>query len=463
MRNLFLRIFLSFWTSMTLVLALTVMVTLWLANERVQREQERQDGFARQASQVLSSGGVSGLRHWLVEQLPAVWPDRLYVLDHRGMDLLGQSVPEFLQASIGRRPFPTRGKEDPTRSMRLLSQLQTTGGDTYALSLLRQRNGGPFGAFGSADTLVIGGIATLLVSAVVCFLLARFLSAPIGHLRAATRSIASGNLSVRVAGLLGRRRDELAMLALDFDSMAERLRALLESHQQLLRDVSHELRSPLARLQIALGLARRPSANLEQEFDRIEQETQRLDELIGEILSLSRLDDPARSIETEEVPVDELLEPIVENARLEAEPFNVRVDSEVAPGLMLEADRELLFRALENIVRNAVRFSPRDAVVLVRAERQGERAIQICVRDRGPGVPADLLDRIFEPFFRVSDARDRDSGGHGIGLAITSRVVGLHGGTVRAVNEEGGGLRVIITLPVRHGATLEHPPGHRRS
>ena len=137
---------------------------------------------------------------------------------------------------------------------------------------------------------------TLLVSAIVCFLLARYLSDPVRHLRAATRSIADGDLRVRVSSLMGTRRDELAMLAFDFDAMAERLRALLESQRQLLRDVSHELRSPLARLQIALGLARRPNANLEQEFDRIEQETQRLDELIGEILSLSRLDDPARAL-----------------------------------------------------------------------------------------------------------------------------------------------------------------------
>lgn len=448
---------------MTLVAVLTVMVTLWLANERVQREQERQDEFARQASRVLTTEGVGGLRHWLVEQLPAVWPDRLFVLDHHGTDLLGQAVPDFLQASIGRRPFPSRGKDDNARSFRLLSQLQTIGGDTYSLSLLRQRRGGLFGLFSTPDTAIIGGVATLLVSAVVCFLLARFISAPIGHLRAATRSIASGNLSVRVAGMLGRRSDELAMLALDFDSMAERLRTLLESHQQLLRDVSHELRSPLARLQIALGLARRPAANLEQEFDRIEQETHRLDELIGEILNLTRLDDPARSIETEEVAVDELLELIAENARVEAEALHVHVDVEMSPGLFVEGDRELLFRALENVVRNAIRFSPAGAIVKIAAQPQGDQGVRLSVRDRGPGVPAEYLEKIFEPFWRVGDARDRDSGGHGIGLAITSRVVGLHGGTVRATNVAGGGLEVAITLPRRHGIAGMQPGSAARS
>ena len=154
------------------------------------------------------------------------------------------------------------------------------------------------------------------------------------------------------------RKDELGALAVDFDAMAVRLRSLLESHQQLLRDVSHELRSPLARLQIALGIARRPGADLSQGFDRIESEAQRLDDLIGEILSLCRLDDPARTMQIEHVEVDELLEPMVEDARIEGEPRQVRIDLQVQPGVALDGDRELLHRALENILRNAVRFSP---------------------------------------------------------------------------------------------------------
>ncbi|HTP39086.1 MAG TPA: ATP-binding protein [Steroidobacteraceae bacterium] len=451
MRNLFLRIFVSFWASMALVLALTVVATLLLAENRLQREQERQDEFARQASVVLATDGVSGLKAWLGTELPTVAPDQLYVLDRTGADLLGRQVPGFLQASLGRAPYPSQKPGDEGgRNMRLLSQLVSTRGDTYSLSLLRQRRGGPFGIFGdlaSFDTLAIITVITALISALVCYLLARFLSAPIDHLRAATRSIASGDLSVRVAGLLGRRRDELAMLAQDFDGMAERLRALLQSHQQLLRDVSHELRSPLARLQIALGLARRPSADLEQEFDRIERETQRLDELIGEILSLSRLDDPARSLELEPVSFGELLDVVAENARMEGEPENVKVDLQVNGELTVRADRELLFRAVENVVRNAVRFSPAGAVVRIEAEAANAREVRVRIRDRGPGVPEGMLEKIFEPFYRVSNARDRDSGGYGIGLAITSRVIGLHGGSVKAGNENGGGLCVEIRLP----------------
>jgi two-component system sensor histidine kinase CpxA len=450
MRNLFLRIFLSFWASMALVLALTVMATLLLAENRLQHEQERQDQFAHQASAVLASDGVPGLRDWLSTELPLVAPDFLFVLDPKGTDLLGRPVPGMLLASLGRTPFPSRKPGEDSRNLKLLSQLVSPHGETYSLSLVRRRRGGAFSVFGdlaNVDTLAVLTVLTALISALVCFLLARFLSAPIDHLRAATRSIAGGDLSVRVSGLLGKRRDELAMLALDFDSMAERLRVLRQSHAQLMRDVSHELRSPLARLQIALGLARRPEANLEQEFDRIERETQRLDELIGEILSLSKLNDPSPLLEMEPVGVGELLELVAENARIEGEPENVRVDLQIVGELTLRADRELLFRAVENVVRNAVRFSPQGAVVLVGAEAADERFVKIYVRDRGPGVPEDTLERIFEPFYRVSNARDRGSGGHGIGLAITARVIKLHGGTVVAANETGGGLRVEIRLP----------------
>ncbi len=446
MRNLFLRFFLSFWTATVLVLIVTVLTTLWLANERWSRDQDRQDELARQASVVLATDGVPGLRAWIRAQQQALSPGRLFLLDHDGHDILGRPVPEFLQARVGHRPFPNPDSRDHgARELRLLSQLVSPTNETFALSLLRKR-GGPFGIFASPETPVIAAVITLIVGTIVCFLLARFLSAPIHHLRLATRSIAAGNLGVRVAGAVGDRRDELAMLALDFDAMAERLRLLLESRQQLLRDVSHELRSPLARLQIALGLARRPGADLGKELDRIEHETQRLDELIGEIMSLCRLDDPARQLDFEKVALDELLESLCDSARVEADANRVRVDLRVAPGLALRGDRELLYRAIENVVRNAIRFSPHGGLVSITAEAAAG-AVVLQVGDQGPGVPADLLGRIFEPFFRVGSARDRDSGGNGIGLAITARVVGLHGGSASARNRDAGGLQVELRFP----------------
>ena len=450
MRNLFLRFFLSFWAAMVLVLGFTVAATLWSANERMDRERERQQQLARQAQSVLAAHGVPGLHDWLVRQVTVLYPDRLYLLDAQGNDMLNRAVPDFLQAAMGRRPFPNPGPNARSGpDFRLLSQLVAdTTHETYALSLLHP-HGGPleiFGAFGSPETPVVAAFITLLVSAVVCYLLARFLSAPIKHLRAATRSIADGDLGVHVAGLLGSRHDELAMLAVDFDAMAARLRALLESQQQLLRDVSHELRSPLARLQIALGLARRPGANLEQEHDRIEQDAQRLNDLIGEILSLSRLEDPARTLEKDTVLVAELLEGICDDARIEADERAVHIELAVPAQLEVTGDRELLHRAVENVVRNAVRFSPDRGNISVNAQATAG-GVHILVQDQGPGVPNDLVQRIFEPFFRVGSARDRDSGGNGIGLAIAARVMSLHGGTISASNVQPHGLLVRITVP----------------
>jgi two-component system, OmpR family, sensor kinase len=449
MRNLYLRIFIAFWIAMVLALIFTGMATLWLADQRAVHEQSRQDQLAREASSVLAEHGVPGLRDWLAEESARVLPDRLFVLDRHGNDLLGRHVPEFLRARFGRGSVPGHVPELPpdTRDVRWLSQLVSPSDETYALSLLRLRRG-PLGAFNPTQTPIVTAIATLLVSTIVCFLLARYLSDPIRHLRAATRSIAAGNLGVRVSSLMKGRRDELGMLALDFDVMAERLRALLASHRELLRDVSHELRSPLARLQIALGLARRPNANLEQEFDRIERETARLDELIGEILSLSRLDDPARALVMEPVNLEELIETQVDNARVEAEPRSIQVLIRAMAPLSIPGDRELLYRAVENVLRNAVRFSPVGGLVEVAVERALEQAL-IRVRDHGPGVPEELLARIFEPFFCVASARDRESGGYGIGLAITARVAALHGGSVRAKNADGGGLIVEIALSLK--------------
>jgi two-component system sensor histidine kinase CpxA len=468
MRALYLRIFIAFWAAMVLTLVASVLGTLWLADQRLQHEQSHLDELASAASVVLARDGVPGLRKWLESESARAAPDRLYILDHLGDDLLGRRVPEFLRARFGRpdrgphgpppgKPGPPGGLPPPAlfpdlppdaRDVRWISPLVSPGNaETYALSLLRARRG-PFGLF-RAEAPVITGLVTLLVSAVLCFLLARWLSAPIRHLRAATHSIAAGDLGVRVSSLMGDRRDELALLALDFDRMAERLRALLASHRELLRDVSHELRSPLARLQLALGLARRPNANLSQEFDRIEQEAARLDALIGEILSLSRLDDPARVLQWERFDLHELLETLVEHARIEADARGIELQLPANGPLQIEADRELLFRALDNVLRNAVRFSPDAGCVEIATIPESGSQVCIRIRDHGPGVPSEALERIFEPFVTVSTARDRAAGGSGIGLAITARVVALHHGKVSARAAEGGGMCVELRLPLR--------------
>jgi signal transduction histidine kinase len=287
----------------------------------------------------------------------------------------------------------------------------------------------------------------LIVSALVCFVLSRYLVAPVDQLRRATRHIASGDLAVRVSPKLKGRRDELGLLASDLDTMSERVRNLLETKQQLLRDVSHELRSPLARLQLALSLARRGDAtDVERHLGRIECEADRLEQLIARTLKLARIERPTRGLERVPLDLQDLLEAIVADVGIEADAQGCKVELQVSGKLGIEGDWELLRSAFENVIRNAVRYSPAGATVSITARRHLGQ-LEVVVRDGGPGVPDKDLQLIFEPFYRVDAARNRAVGGDGLGLAIASRAIALHGGVIQAKNLPGGGLAVEILLP----------------
>jgi two-component system, OmpR family, sensor kinase len=284
------------------------------------------------------------------------------------------------------------------------------------------------------------------VSAVICFFLARYLTAPVDRLRDATQRIAAGDLNVRVLPSLKGRTDDLGLLAADFDAMAERVRSLIESKQQLLRDVSHELRSPLARLQLALSLAQRGDTGTSENLARIGREADRLEQLIARALLLARLERPALGIETEHLDVAALLEEIVADVAIEADARRSRVDLETAGKLELMGDREALRSAFENVLRNAVRYSPTGSQLNVDAQRIAA-SIEVEIRDQGPGVPEKDLALIFEPFYRIDPARGRAEGGEGLGLAIAARAVALHRGSIEARNVQGAGLSVRIVLP----------------
>jgi signal transduction histidine kinase len=291
--------------------------------------------------------------------------------------------------------------------------------------------------------LVLLVIATALVS----FLLARLLTRPIRTLRAATRRIAAGDTSVRIGDVAGA-GEEIAALAADFDRMTERIEDLLASRERLLRDVSHELRSPLARLQVALGIARqRASDDLVPLLDRMERETERLGELIGLVLSMARLEQARDLAAPTDVRLDELVEALASDASFEAEAHARAVAIRRKDTVSVRGDAELLRQAAENVVRNAVRFAPEGTDVEIELEQVAPRSVELRVRDHGPGVPESALAEIFRPFTRVESARDRASGGAGLGLAIAERAVRLHGGTVSAANAVGGGLLVTIRLP----------------
>jgi two-component system sensor histidine kinase CpxA len=305
----------------------------------------------------------------------------------------------------------------------------------------------------------------LAASAGVCFLLARYLAAPVDRLRLATRQMAAGDLDVRVLPALRGRQDDLGLLAADLDAMAQRLRQLLEAKQQLLRDVSHELRSPLTRLQLALSLARREHSSADRYLARIACEADRLEQLIARTLKLVRLERPASApIEQRSVDIGELLHNIASDVAIEADARGCLVNVQAAERLLVRGDLELLRSAFENVIRNAVRFSPEGGVVVVSARRVAERdmgeTVEIAVHDSGPGVPQKELGLIFEPFYRVDAARaHQGAAGEGLGLAIAARALTAHGGAISAHNMPGGGLAVVVTLPFRTEAQPTSLPG----
>ena len=287
-------------------------------------------------------------------------------------------------------------------------------------------------------------IASLIFSAV----LAAYMTRPIDRLRKGFHDLALGGLGTRLGPGMGRRRDEIADLARDFDAMAERLEQLVAGRDRLLHDVSHELRSPLARMSVAVGLARQNPERAPEALERIEADGARLNTIVGDLLSLSRAEAGA--------PVDEsyfdiaaLLEVICEDARFEAEPRRVSVALKVddamadpAKAPLVAGAPELIRRALENVIRNALRFSPTGGVVEVGAGLV-EGRILIQVRDHGPGAEPALRARMFDPFVKGRE----DASGAGLGLAIARRALAAHGGQVEALEPEGGGLLVSITLP----------------
>jgi two-component system sensor histidine kinase CpxA len=338
---------------------------------------------------------------------------------------------------------------------RVIRKSLTLDGKRYTLVLVLPP--GPRVFFGPHDIPGLGLAIAVITSGLMCYLLAWSMTSPVARLRKAAQSLAAGDLSARTGAPRNGRRDELAELMRDFDRMAERIERLVDSQSRLLKDVSHELRSPLARLSVALGLARQRVAagaapELEGSLNRIELEADRLNQLIQRLLTISRLESGADAIRKTTLSLREVVVQVAHDAEYENPGRGCRVmgTAEPADELMVEADPDLLRSALENVVRNATRYTAEGTTVEVRLEReQSARGREIVVRvlDSGPGVPDEALPKIFEPFYRLDDARNRQTGGAGLGLSIADRAIRLHGGQLRASNRNEGGLEVEIRIP----------------
>jgi two-component system OmpR family sensor kinase len=460
MHSLFLRIFMLFWVAMALIVGGSIAITFTIAAREYEApELQRRPSAAILASEVLAHGGFDALKSWLNSNRNSI-PDRdVFIIGPDGKDILGRRLSasaarrleffnrdEFVNhdhAGPEPRPFgpPPPGNFRPSRAA---PQIVGADGSAYTVLVVPRRP--IFGALSLPGISLTILCVALVVTALTSWWLARHLSAPIRRIQAGARALASENLDVRVSAGLEGRKDELAVLARDFDAMADQLRANRGAITQLLRDISHELRSPLARMRVALGLARQPPADLSRQLDRLEREIERLDSLISQVLKLARLHGTDGPFARETFELDEVIEEVVRDANFEGAVKNCKVRLQGAAAAAVNGNRDLVRSAIENVLRNAVRYSPQDAPVDV-SVAHAESGVVILIRDRGPGVPDKDLERIFEPFYRVAESRDRDTGGEGIGLAITAQVMKAHGGSAKAVNGRQGGFEVRLNLP----------------
>lgn len=478
--SLFLKIFLSFGAAMAATLVATVYISFQFAQGAFDPVRiEQHDPMVNEAATALADGGERGLRAWLADNTRQESGLILLIVDDRGEELLDRALPgemrRLLRFSAPRPPDgmafgggdrsrgppppdrdrdPDRERPSNLRPAQLTPHLVADDGDEYRLLFVRP----PVAVFGMlawpGSRAAIGAVA-LLIAALTSLLLARYISAPIARLRRASRGLAGGDLDTRVgAPERGWATDEVGVLSRDFDNMAERIQALVTDKETLLRDISHELRSPLARIRMALGLAQRKANDEAQtDLERIEQEAERLDGLIGQIMTLARLRTQKEPVR-EPVRVDVMVRGIVDDARYEHPDATVNLhcpDPQEVSG-----DPRGIASAVENVVRNALAYAGAAGPVDVEvAAVAGD--VLVTVRDRGPGVRPEELPRIFEPLYRADESRDHGatpagSAGQGIGLAITARVMELHGGDASAENRTGGGLRVTLRLPTGNQA-----------
>jgi two-component system, OmpR family, sensor histidine kinase CpxA len=468
LRSLFLKVFLWFWLAMVVVIGVFAITTHLTRTEREFRPPQFIENvlgnYGRGAAAAYDGGGTGALEEYL-RRAKNETGIPMHLLDADGKDLTGGHVPEPLRAAavqsartgepVFRDLHPGMLEVRPIAAAggRYLFVTQMPmGGPTQAREGSRHSPPplhGPFGIFeDSTSALLLRALAAVLAAGALCWLLARYIVTPVVKLREVTRQVTEGDLSARVGPRLGGRRDELAAMGHDFDEMAARIEKLLGAQTRLLRDISHELRSPLARLSVALDLARKRAGSAATgDLDRIEREAMRLNEMIGQLLALSRWESDGNGPRAVTFNLAALVREVAADADFEAQGRNCSVVVEECDECEARGTPQLIRSAVENVMRNAVRYTPEETAAKISLRCRGGEAI-IKVRDEGPGVPEESLREIFRPFYRLDDSRTRETGGTGLGLAITERAVRLHGGTVKAENVPGGGFCVVLRLPV---------------
>ena len=444
-RRLFWKIFLPFWVAQALLLGVLYMRLHYRLHAEnpwwVQPERRLVPSLAELAAQRYELNGQPAVRE-LLDQSSLSQRVNYWLLDATGQELSGRPLPgEMIE--FAQRALRHEGIARPDEAVVIVAPVNTRRSNYL---LIAEVIPPPLAERVPGDILWVLKLGTI-ISALMCLVIAHYLSKPIERLRNATNEMARGNLNIRVGNTIGRRSDEIADLVRDFDSMAEELSNQIQSERNLLSGVSHELRSPIARMRLALALARNADApELSEMLDRIEQDTVQLDSMLERILTVARLESGQYKPKSEVFSLNEVLEEVLDDARFEAAATDATIHFVTDATITVLGDPGLLRSAIENVVRNALFYSEQNGRIEIRLSAEGGNAV-ISVRDNGPGVPEEALALLFKPFYRVDGSRVTSTGGMGLGLAIVRNAVVAHSGTVTARNLSPHGLEVELHLP----------------
>lgn len=447
--SLFLKIFLWFWLSTALVVGVVFFINWSTQPENLGRQwkiivNDVVNSNAQTAAQIFRNEGKAGLEEYLVRLANSERIQGVGLIDLSGSQFAGKALERDTGKLFERALASDTTEIDVTPNETAAAKKIRLADDSEAVFVtLWKRPTIP--SYPDLRTRILQIVGTIFTTGLGCYALAWYLSLPIAKLRRATQKIAAGELKTRVMPEIGKRRDEMANLAKDFDEMAERIETLLISQKRLMQDISHELRSPLARLNVALELTKQKSESSPL-LDRIETESKRLNEMISRLLLVSKLESGADDFEKQKLSLDKLIGQAAADANFEAQANNKSVNVLRSDRVNVVGNENLIRSAIENVLRNAVRYTQTGTAVEVSLVRNSTHA-HITIKDHGGGVPEKELKNLFRPFYRIGEARERKTGGIGLGLAIAERAVHAHKGIIKAENIQNG-LKVEISLPV---------------
>ena len=442
MRSLYWKIFAFFWLTLIITAGTVVTLTSTIIKDRQQLESHQIIEMGVHLADEYEEDGRHALDHEL-KALVFRYGIRAFMLDDRNRPISRVNLPKDW-LSFTQPLTPQRFKDRVLRGLTAY-RISSSSGTMY--TLVAQVDRASSYRYWAPHLPALQLFTALIIVALFTAFVTWRITKPLVLLRKATNAFARGKFDARVDEQVICRKDEISQLGQSFNNMAERIAILLSNQQRLFRDISHELRTPLARQQIALELlARKLPESDRAGIDRIEREIGRMNELIDQVLTLLRLEQGEQAINKEEYDLGALITKLVNDATFEAQNED-KVNLNLPEQTKLNGCPELTARCLENIIRNALRYTGEDGQVNIDVNK-GKEWLEISIKDNGPGVPEEALKHLFEPFYRVEDDRNQQSGGYGIGMAIAEQAIRSQGGTIVAANRPEGGLQITIRLPL---------------